>query len=123
MCVRTSIEFGISKGYSKDESSLTPSDREKSAARLNFLGEKAKDDNVKHLLYRTKGLVFPETIDRKDSSLYMYSVSDNLCIILAYDDDPIFDRKIITLYRIVKKQDSRKAFNTTASLLYGTTGC
>jgi len=119
MCKRTNIEFGITEGFVADEKRLSDNDRREMGIGLNRFGDDAKEDNVRKL-FRNNKMSFPSTIKREHSSLYMLKVTNNLRVVLAYDDDPVFDKKIITLYRVVKKKDSIMAFNSTANLLYGT---
>ncbi len=53
-----------------------------------------------------------------DSSIYSLRINENLRIILTIDDDPIFERTVITLFRAVKAKDAAKAYNSVAETLY-----
>ncbi|MBH8566526.1 hypothetical protein I8748_30975 [Nostoc sp. CENA67] len=53
-----------------------------------------------------------------DSSLYFLRLKPAMRLILTIDDDPIFDRKLITLFRIVKPEDAAKAYSSVAEILY-----
>ena len=53
-----------------------------------------------------------------DSSIYSLRINDKIRIILTIDDDPIFDRTVITLFRAVKPEDAPKAYNSVAETLY-----
>lgn len=53
-----------------------------------------------------------------ESSLYTLKVSQKLRIILAVDEDPIFDRVIFTLFRVIKRDDLDKAYKSVAESLY-----
>ncbi|QSJ20777.1 hypothetical protein JYQ62_13515 [Nostoc sp. UHCC 0702] len=53
-----------------------------------------------------------------DSSLYSLRLEPEMRVILTIDDDPIFDRKLITLFRIVKPEDESKAYSSVAETLY-----
>jgi len=54
------------------------------------------------------------------SSLYVARAGLKLRIILAADDDPLFDRSIVTLIAVTRHEESRKAFETAAKWLYST---
>lgn len=108
----------ISQGFDDDEKQLTLQERSSVTRNLNALVRLAKNTTHITQLYRTSGVVFPKTIKREDSSLYMFKSSENTRVILTYDMDPVFNQKIISLYRIVKPQEVKEAFNTTAKLLY-----
>lgn len=53
-----------------------------------------------------------------ESSLYTLKVSPALRIILAVDEDPIFEQVIFTLFRVVKHNDIDKAYRDVAESLY-----
>jgi Txe/YoeB family toxin of Txe-Axe toxin-antitoxin module len=53
-----------------------------------------------------------------DSSIYSLKINENMRIILTIDDDPIFERTLITLFRVVKAEDAPAAYNSVAETLY-----
>ncbi|MEA5581513.1 hypothetical protein VB620_09190 [Nodularia harveyana UHCC-0300] len=53
-----------------------------------------------------------------DSSIYSLRINQQIRIILTIDDDPIFDRTVITLFRAVKPEDAAKAYNSVAETIY-----
>ncbi|WP_414546229.1 hypothetical protein [Nostoc sp. CCY0012] len=53
-----------------------------------------------------------------DSSIYSLRINEKIRIILTIDDDPIFERTLITLFRVVKPEDAPKAYNSVAESLY-----
>ncbi|TVP68053.1 MAG: hypothetical protein EA343_00170, partial [Nodularia sp. (in: Bacteria)] len=53
-----------------------------------------------------------------DSSIYSLKINEKIRIILTIDDDPIFERTVITLFRAVKPEDAAKAYNSVAETLY-----
>ena len=53
-----------------------------------------------------------------ESSLYVLRVSQKLRVILAVDEDPIFDQVIFTLYRVVKRDNLDKEYQGIAESLY-----
>jgi mRNA-degrading endonuclease RelE of RelBE toxin-antitoxin system len=53
-----------------------------------------------------------------DSSIYSLRINEKIRIILTIDDDPIFERILITLFRVVKPEDAPKAYNSVAESLY-----
>jgi hypothetical protein len=46
-------------------------------------------------------------------------VGKELRVIFALDDDPIFGRVLLTLFRVVRRQDLEDAYRKTALGLYG----
>lgn len=63
-------------------------------------------------------LPFPRQLDGYDSSLYALSISPDLRVILAIDEDPIFDQVIFTLFRLVQCEHLHKAHQTISESLY-----
>jgi Txe/YoeB family toxin of Txe-Axe toxin-antitoxin module len=53
-----------------------------------------------------------------DSSLYSLRINEKIQVILTIDDDPIFDRTLITLFRVVNVEDALKAYNSVAEAIY-----
>ncbi len=53
-----------------------------------------------------------------ESSLYVLRVSPQIRVILTIEADPLFDQKVITLFRVVKHDDMERAFNSIAESLY-----
>lgn len=53
-----------------------------------------------------------------ESSLYILKISQRLRAIITVDEDPIFEQTIFTLFRVVKSEDTDKAFFSIAELIY-----
>ena len=53
-----------------------------------------------------------------ESSLYTLRVSQKLRVILAVDEDPIFEQVIFTLFRAVKHDELDRAYQGVAESLY-----
>jgi hypothetical protein len=68
-----------------------------------------------------RSLYRPHAIKLKNgltSSLYVLRVDSDIRIILAVDEDPLFNRVIITLFRVVTREKLESAFDSVAKLLY-----
>lgn len=63
-------------------------------------------------------LRLPSLIDDYESSLYTLRISQKLRVILAVDEDPIFEQAIFTLFRAVQHNDLNKAYKDIADSLY-----
>ena len=53
-----------------------------------------------------------------ESSLYTLRISQKLRVILAVDEDPIFEQVIFTLFRAVKHDELDRAYQGVAESLY-----
>jgi len=72
------------------------------------------DISTQHV-YCPHKVVLPEGLD---SSLYVLWVSPQLRVILTIEEDPLFEQKIVTLFRAVKHDEIDRAFNSIAESLY-----
>ena len=117
MCKRKNVVFEITQLYNNDNVSISSKEKKEISTSLNTLADMAKEDHVKGL-YRLKEMVIPN-IPRRESTLYAYKVTDSYRVILSYDDDMVYDRKIISLYRIVPRKETIPAFNSIATMIYG----
>lgn len=57
-------------------------------------------------------------LDGYESSLYTLKVSQELGIVLAVDEDPIFGQVILTLFRVVNRDELDRAYQGIAESLY-----
>lgn len=53
-----------------------------------------------------------------DSSLYSLRIDKKIRVIFTIDEDPIFDRTLITLFRVVNAEDASKVYISVAKSLY-----
>jgi hypothetical protein len=63
----------------------------------------------------------PLTIHLKNGlspSLYSLRVGRDIRVILTIDDDPIFARMLVTLFRVVRRDELAQAYRSTANILY-----
>lgn len=116
--MKQEVVVQISKGFDQDEKKLSPADQKALTDSLNLLADQASEGKRPVKLYRPHAVRFPETINRKDSSLYMYKATDKYNVVLSYENDIVYNQRIIALYRVVPGKQSVQAFNSTAKLLY-----
>lgn len=62
-------------------------------------------------------LSFPLDNDYQ-SSLYLVQANDSLTVIFSLDEDPIFQRTIITLLRLINTNEKEKIYKEVGNLLY-----
>lgn len=63
-------------------------------------------------------LRLPLNLNGYESSLYALRISRTLRVILAVDEDPIFEQVIFTLFRAVKQDELERAYQSVAESLY-----
>lgn len=71
-----------------------------------------------HAYRKLRRLPLLSGLNGYDSSLYTLRVLQNLRVILTVDEDPIFKQTVFTLFRVVKRDDLDKSYNSIAESLY-----
>lgn len=105
----------ITEGYDKDLKKLSQVEKNRIRKRINELISVVKTDKRPTQLYRTKKIVLPDGLE---SSLYFYRIDEKLRIVLSYDNDPIFNRKILTLYRVTSVNNLDTVLNSILDIIY-----
>ncbi len=111
------LEFLTTAAFKEDLNQLTAPSRSRVAQSIDRRGQLA----LTHRADFYKGLMRPgvkKLAGGLDSSLYVMRVGKDLRVILALDDDPIFDRTILTLLRVVQRDKAEGAYKKTARVLY-----
>ncbi len=112
------LEFLTTEAFKQDLDQLKEPSRSRVIQSINRRGQLA----ITHREAFHKGLMRPgvkKLAGGLDSSLYVMRVGKNLRVILALDDDPIFDRTMMTLLRVVQRDKTEDAYHKTARALYG----
>jgi mRNA-degrading endonuclease RelE of RelBE toxin-antitoxin system len=114
------VLFQATKKFEKDLQDLPADDAQLVISHLNRNCSLFKQDPA--AFYRTvnKPLIV-QLKEGMDSTLYSMRVGHDLRILLAVDEDPLFDQTIFTLLRLVHHKDISKAFKGIAESLYQST--
>jgi hypothetical protein len=111
------LVFEATKGFEKDLDQLDKSERNRIIEKIN---EKCQLLLSDRRAFR-RGLIQPCRLKLAigfKSSLYALKVPADWRVILAVDDDPIFDQILVTLLRVVRDAELTKAYQETAQVLY-----
>ena len=105
------------KAFEKDIAKLGKDERDLVIDKINdcaslFPNNKAA---IYRKMHRPHNLLL---INGYESSLYTLLVTRKLRVILTVDEDPIFDRTIFTLFRIVHHDQLDKAYRSIAESLH-----
>lgn len=103
--------------FEKDLAKLDQKDKATVITKINhcaslFLSQK---DHVYHQLHHLR---LPSLPNGYESSVYILRTSPKLRVILAIDEDPIFEQIILTLFRVFKHGDLEKVYKSIADSLY-----
>ena len=124
--MRSSIQAAVSdmdiviestKSFEKNLAQLSESDKTAVVQNINNCAQLFTTQRT-DVYRRLKRLRLPLDLNGYESSLYVLRVSQKLRVILAVDEDPIFDQVIFTLYRLVKRDNLDKEYQGIAESLY-----
>lgn len=111
------IQVDRTELFEKEYRKLSPAEQKKVAEKMNYLISLLQDGN-RASLYRVPKLFFPEGITSDQSTLYVYKPTLRLRVIVSFDDDPIYNQKILTLYSVTTHENLHRSFENVARKLY-----
>jgi mRNA-degrading endonuclease RelE of RelBE toxin-antitoxin system len=111
------LQFEITRRFEKDLARFSTADQRRVAASIDRsagsfnpeLGDPSGHIYRPHKVLLSQGM---------DSTLYALRAAPSVRVILAIDDDPLFNRKLVTLLRVVKHDKIDRAFRSMAESLY-----
>jgi mRNA-degrading endonuclease YafQ of YafQ-DinJ toxin-antitoxin module len=105
----------ITDSFDKDLKHFSPSEKNKIKQKLNDLISKARETkNLRHL-YRLHKVPLQNNLS---SSLFIFKIDLQLRAILTFENDPLFNQSILTLYRVIRHRDLDKTFKSVSESLY-----
>jgi mRNA-degrading endonuclease RelE of RelBE toxin-antitoxin system len=111
------IRFESTKKFEKELSKFPSKEKDRIALKLNkysqFL-ESEPEFFYKHAYQPIK----LKLADDNESSLYALRVDRDIRIIMTVDDDPLFDRTLITLLHVVRHSHLNEVFKSIAKSIY-----
>ena len=104
------------KQFEKDINKLQKTEANKVISKLNmFINYLKEGKRVDHLISKVPNIILKFQFS---SSLYIFRADLKIRAILSIESDPLFDQKIITLYRIIKHDELERAINSVVNSLY-----
>ncbi|MGO9256650.1 MAG: hypothetical protein ACLQU1_10160 [Bryobacteraceae bacterium] len=114
---RTTITQQTTSGFRQDLDGLSPDDRACVEATLRH-SYKLLRDNPRSFFARAQRPLPIHLKGGLSSSLYSLRAGRNIRLIIAVDDDPVFGRVIVTLFRAVRHDEVARSYRSIAHLLY-----
>lgn len=102
--------------FEKNLRKLSLFDKEKVVKQVNQMAENFSND--KDLFFKHARLARITLRNGLKPSLYIMRSGLKLRILFTIDDDPIFEKRIFTLLRIVKPDEYKKVFSQLAESMY-----
>lgn len=110
-------EFDITRHFEKDLKHFSKENKNRITDSINEYAPNfdIEQGDPTHHIYQPCKIQLPEGLD---SSLYVLRVTPKIRVLLTIEDDPLFDRKLVTLIRVVNHDELDNAFNAVAESLY-----
>ena len=105
------------KQFERDLNQLSAKNQSAVIEKINDFASRLitqKDSVYRQLYQRPLGF----DLNGYDSSLYTFRIADEFGVILAIDEDPIFDQVVFTLFRVVDCEKFDQAYESLAESLY-----
>jgi mRNA-degrading endonuclease RelE of RelBE toxin-antitoxin system len=110
-------EFDITRHFEKDLKHFSKENQHRIADSINEytpVFDTEQGDSTQHIYQPCK----VQLSEGLDSSLYVLRVNPKIRVLLTIEDDPLFDRKLVTLIRVVNHDKLDNAFNAIVDALY-----
>lgn len=111
------IEFGITENFNDDINHLPQDERDKITDQINLVsasllnGKSAFLENASiPYIFNLKGGL--------ESSLFLINAGTDKSIVAAVDEDPIFDKLSLTLFRLVDKNNAPLIYKEVGEDIY-----
>jgi hypothetical protein len=115
------LEFRITESFDKDMKALSADLQNKIKDKINFVSGSLLNGKTAFM----KEASMPYMFNLKgglDSSLYLVKLDNNKRAIASVDDDPIFDKISLTLFRLVDNKDAERVYKDVGEKLYKSNG-
>ncbi|CAB1253225.1 conserved hypothetical protein [Clostridiaceae bacterium BL-3] len=110
------LVFESTKEFKKDLNKFEKKDQGKIIEKLNCYCSTLLNDSSIFYSKVYKPYIFMLK-DNFEQSLYSMRISIDIRVILAVDEDPLFNQILITLFRVVKHDELKKAFKSIGESL------
>ncbi|MVN22027.1 hypothetical protein [Mucilaginibacter arboris] len=115
------LEFDITKSFNEDIALLSFPQRENIRKQINAVSQSLlngktafnEDSSIPYIFNLKDGL---------ESSLFVIRADQDNRIIAAVDEDPIFDKISLTLFRIVNKNQAENVYKEVGKEIYSKLG-
>lgn len=115
------LEFRITESFDKDMKNLPTGEQSKVKEEINFVSGSLLNGKAAFMQNASMPYIF-NLKGGLDSSLYVLRVDEGKRVIAAVDDDPIFDKVSLTLFRLVDDKEATQAYKEVGEKLYKSLG-
>ncbi|MEX8549402.1 MAG: hypothetical protein V5804_17510 [Mucilaginibacter sp.] len=115
------LEFDITKPFDEDMARLSSAKREKIGNQIDIVSQSLlngqtafKENSSVPYIFNLKGGL--------ESSLFLIKVDADNRIVAAVDEDPIFDKISLTLFRLIDKNKAENVYKEVGEEIYSKLG-
>lgn len=115
------LEFLITESFDNDIKKLSAGRQSKIKSEINLVSDSLLNGRTSFM----KRASMPYSFNLKgglDSSLYVLRVDNEKRMVVAVDEDPIFDKISLTMFRLVNNDEAEKAYREIGEQLYKSMG-
>ena len=115
------LEFRITESFDQDMKGLSTDNQNKIKDKINFFSGSLLNGKATFMQNASMPYIF-NLKGGLDSSLYLVRVDEDTRVIATVDDDPIFDKVSLTLFRLVNNKDAERVYKEVGEKLYKSNG-
>lgn len=115
------IEFDITESFNNDIKQLPIEEQKKIKRQINFISGSLLNGKTAFFENSSKPYLF-NLKDGLESSLFLIKADENKRIVAAVDEDPIYDKISLTLFRLVDKKTADRIYKKVGEDLYRNSG-
>lgn len=115
------LEFDITQPFNEDINKLSNFEKEAVINQINSVSQSLlkgqtafKENSYVPYIFSLKGGL--------DSSLFLIRVNQDKRVVAAVDEDPIFNKISLTLFRLIDKNQAEKVYKEVGKALYSKLG-
>lgn len=115
------LEFLITEHFDKDIKELPKQQQSRIKKEINDVSGSLLNGKTSFMKKASMPYIF-NLKGGLDSSLYLVQVDENKKMIAAVDDDPIFDKITLTMFRLVDESNADETYKEVGEQLYKSSG-
>ncbi len=115
------LEFRITQSFDEDMNGLSTEEQDKVKEKINFVSGSLLNGKSAFMQQASMPYIF-NLKGGLDSSLYLVKVDGDKKMIATVDDDPIFDKVSLTLFRLVGDKNADQVYREVGEKLYKSIG-
>lgn len=115
------LEFRITQSFNENMNELSANEQNKIKEEINFVSGSLLNGRTAFMQNASMPYIF-NLKGGLDSSLYLVKIDKDKRVIASVDDDPVFDKISLTLFRLIGDKDAEQVYREVGEKLYKSIG-